>query len=92
MGLYRTVCGTAAWFDGFFGDSRFDDKTGETYGLVSLGGFYDRRDNFDERIRLRANFAFPAMRARGSVFIAQGDEDNLWKNAVAKRGKRGRQH
>ena len=77
VGLYRTVCGTAAWFDGFFGDSRFDEKTGDTYGRISLGGFYDRRDKFDQSIRLRANFAFPAMRERGSVFIAQGDEDSF---------------
>lgn len=86
-GLYRTVCGTAAWFDGFFGDSRYDEKTGDTYGRISLGGFYDRRDDFDERIRLRASFAFPAMRERGSVFIAQGDEDNF----VEERGREARE-
>jgi len=81
VGLYKTVCGTAAWFDGFFGDSRYDEKTGDTYGRLSLGGFYDRRDSFDERIRFRGKFAFPAMRARGSVFIVQGDEDSVIKGS-----------
>jgi len=81
IGLYKTVCGTAAWFDGFFGDSRYDEKTGDTYGRLSLGGFYDRRDSFDERIRFRGKFAFPAMRARGSVFIVQGDEDSVIKGS-----------
>ncbi len=77
VGLYRTVCGTAAWFDGFFGDSRFDERTGETYGRLSLGGFYDRRDKLDQRVRFRAKFAFPALRSRGSVFVTQGNDEQV---------------
>ncbi len=77
VGLYRTVCGTAAWFDGFFGDSRYDEKTGDTFGRFSVGGYYDRRDKLDSSVRLRANFAFPAMRERGSVFISQESEDSF---------------
>lgn len=79
VGIYKTVCGSAAWFDGFFGDSRFDEKTGDTYGRLSLGGFYDRRDSFDERMRFRAKFAFPAMRSRGAVFVEQGDAESVIK-------------
>jgi len=77
VGLYRTVCTTAAWFDGFFGDFRYDEKTGDTYGRFSIGGFYDRRDKLDNTVRLRGKYAFAAMRERGSVFVRQGDEDDI---------------
>ncbi len=85
VGLYRSVCGTAAWFDGFFGDSRYDERTGQTYGRLSLGAFYDRRDRLDERVRFRAKFAFPALRSLGSVFIEQGDADQI----IEERGNSG---
>jgi hypothetical protein len=78
-GLYRSVCGTAAWFDGFFGDSRYDEATGDTYGRLSVGGFWDERDGFDPRLRFRGRFALPALRNRGSFFIGRGDEDELIK-------------
>jgi len=77
VGLFRTVCSSAAWFDGFFGDSRYDEKTGDTYGRFSSGVFYDRRDDLDAIVRLRAKFSFPAMRNRGSVFIRQGEEESV---------------
>lgn len=77
VGLFRTVCNTGAFFDGFFGDSRFDEKTGETYGRFSSGFFYDRRDSFDPVIRLRAKFALAAARNRTSFFIRSGEENNV---------------
>ena len=74
VGLFRTVCNTGAWFDGFFGNSRFDQKTGDTFGRLSTGFFYDRRDDFDPNLRLRANFALAAARNRASLFIESGDD------------------
>ena len=75
--LYRTVCGTAAWFDGFFGDRRFDAATGETYGRVAAGGYWDEYEGFNSKIRFRAKYAFPSMRNRGAFFIGRGDEQQL---------------
>lgn len=80
VGLYSTVCEAAAWFDGFFGDARYDAATGETYGRVSLGGFTDQRNGFKPRLRFRTRFAFPALRQRGNFFLGRGNDDELIEN------------
>jgi len=75
--IYRTVCGATAWFDGFFGDRRFDQATGATYGRISAGGYWDERNGWDSRLRFRARFALPSLRERGSILIGRGDEQDL---------------
>jgi|GEM_PF-417760 len=78
MTIYQTVCGATAWFDGFFGDRRFDQITGETYGRISLGGYWDERNGFDPRLRFRARFALPALRERGTaLLIGRGNEQDV---------------
>lgn len=77
MGLYKSVCGATAWFDGFFGDRRFDQSSGETFGRISLGEFWDELDGFDTSLRFRARFALPALKEGASLLIGRGDEDNL---------------
>lgn len=77
MGLYQSVCGATAWFDGFFGDKRFDQSSGETFGRISLGEFWDELDGFDTSLRFRARFALPALKEGASLLIGRGDEDNL---------------
>jgi len=77
MGIYRTVCGATAWFDGFFGDSRYDQQSGQTFGRISFGGFWDELGGFDTSLRFRARFALPALSKRTSLLIGRGDEDNL---------------
>ena len=77
IGLYSTVCEAAAWFDGFFGDARYDAATGETYGRLSAGGFSDQRDGFKSRLRFRTRFAFPSLRRRGNFFLGRGNDDEL---------------
>ena len=80
VGLYSTVCEAAAWFDGFFGEARYDTATGETYGRLSTGGFYDQRDGFNSRLRFRTRFAFPSLRKRGNFFVGRGNEDEVLEN------------
>jgi hypothetical protein len=75
--VYETTCRTAAWFDGFFGNRRFDGRSGQTYGRVGLSGFWDQRDGFDPKFRFRANFALPALRDRASLMIGRGSEEEL---------------
>ncbi len=72
--IYQTVCGTVAWFDGFFGDKRFDAASRETYGRVSLSGFWDQRDGFDPKLRFRAKLALPALKDRANLMIGRGDD------------------
>lgn len=83
--LYDSVCTAAAWFDGFFGDARYDSATGETYGRVSLGGFYDERNGFDPQLKFRTRFALPALRNRGDFFFNRGTEEGQ----IEQRGSEG---
>ena len=75
--VYQTVCGATAWFDGFFGNNRYDQATGQTYGRISMGGYWDQLNGFDPRLRFRARFALPSLRERTSLLIGRGDEDDL---------------
>lgn len=85
VGLYETVCSTAAWFDGFFGDVRYDQRTAETYGRLSLGGAWDERDGFDPRLRFRARFALPALREGGNFFLGRGDDRQVVEESGVER-------
>lgn len=75
--VYRTVCGATAWFDGFFGNRRYDQDTGNTFGRITVGGYWDQLNGWDQTLRFRANFALPAVRKRGSITIGRGDEEDL---------------
>lgn len=75
--VYETVCGTAAWFDGFFGDRRYDTTSGNTFGRVGLSGFWDERDGFDPKLRFRAKYALPALRDRANIIVGRGDEKDF---------------
>jgi len=75
--VYEATCKSAAWFDGFFGTARYDERTGETHGRVGLSGFWDERDKFDPSMRFRASFALPSVRERASLMIGRGDEEEL---------------
>lgn len=87
MTIYQTVCGATAWFDGFFGDRRFDQVTGQTYGRISLGGYWDQRNGFDPRLRFRARFALPALRERSSALLfGRGDEQDVIEERNTSRG------
>jgi hypothetical protein len=63
-GVYKSVCGAGAWFDGLFGNPRFDQDSDSTYGRLGLFENYDRRDAFDTKVRLRARIALPAFHHR----------------------------
>jgi len=82
--VYETTCRTSAWFDGFFGNSRFDERAGNTFGRIGLSGFWDERDGFDPSLRFRATFALPAARERASLMIGRGDEDEMIEERTTK--------
>ena len=58
-GVYLSVCGTARWFDGLFGTRRYDQDSDDTFGRMQLGGSWDDRDGFDERLKLRGRGSLP---------------------------------
>lgn len=75
--VYKTVCGTTAWFDGFFGSNRYDAEYGNTYGRMGISGFWDQYDGFDPTLRLRAKIALPALKNRTALMIGRGDEKDF---------------
>jgi hypothetical protein len=74
-GLYRTVCLSAARFDGFFGNERYDRDYESTYGSVSVGTQWDERDHWDPSVRFRASVQLPQLNERFHAFIGRVDAD-----------------
>jgi len=75
--LYQAVCGSVAWFDGFFGTRKYDQASAETFGRVSMSGFWDERNGFEPKVRFRARFALPGLRERTSLLMGRGDDKEL---------------
>jgi hypothetical protein len=76
-GVYSGVCGAASWFDGMFGNPRYDQDSNDTYGRVGLFETLDRRDNLDTRLKFRARLALPAFQNRARITLGRGDEQEL---------------
>jgi hypothetical protein len=70
----QAICGSVAWFDGFFGTKKFDQASAATFGRMSLSSFWDERNGMNTRLRFRARFGLPAMRERTSLIIGRGDD------------------
>ena len=74
-GLYRSMCLSAARFDGFFGNARFDDEYQATYGNVVLGALWDERDRLDPNLRFKVRLRLPQLDERFNAFIGKVDPD-----------------
>lgn len=68
--------GTVRWVDGFFGGTELQPESNVSYGRLNVGGFWDERDGFKERFRLKARIALPALEERARLVIGRGDLDN----------------
>jgi hypothetical protein len=75
--LYRSMCSTAVWFDGFFGSARFDDEYQATHGSLALGALWDERDHWDPSVRFRLQMQLPQMSDRFSAFVGRVDSDEF---------------
>ena len=73
--LYRTMCLTAARFDGFFGNARFDDEYQATHGSLAVGMLWDERDQLDQSVRFRLRVHLPQLDERFNAFIGRTDFD-----------------
>jgi hypothetical protein len=73
--LYTSVCGTARWFDGFFGDDRAFNETRTTYGYFNLGVLWTRYEGVTPRGRGRAHVDFPNLERRASAFVGRVDPE-----------------
>ncbi len=72
----KTVCGSALWFDGLFGDSHVYDEHDASYGRVFVGLWWDERDGLDPRFRFRVRLSFPQLENRANVTLGREDLDS----------------
>ncbi len=75
--VHEVVNGTTRWFAGFFGESQLNDAGHVSRGRMTVGGFWDQRDNFKARVNLRARFALPALKNRTRLVLGRGDTDDF---------------
>ena len=74
---HHTVAGSAAWFDGLFGDVRADDDVYISRAWLTGLLAWDEEDGVSPRLRLRARYVFPQMERRLGVLIGRGDVDDV---------------
>ena len=52
--LYRLTCSSASWFDGLFGNTRYDEDYRATNGSLTAGTLWSERKSWQEVLRFRA--------------------------------------
>ena len=79
--VYRTVCGSARWFDSFFGDMRAFDETNTTHGWLSTHLIWSEYDDFTFKGRFRAKVYLPNVNERLSLFVGRVPEDEFFTDS-----------
>jgi hypothetical protein len=74
--LFKLTCSSASWFDGLFGDTRYDEEYRSTYGSVTTGALWSERKSWQEVLRFRAKVRLPQMNKRFHAFIGRVDRDD----------------
>ncbi len=72
-----SVCGSARWFDSFFGTQNEFDNRQSTFGRMGVGAFWDEDDGFDPEFSLRAKWNFPNMENRFNAVVGRGDVEDI---------------
>jgi hypothetical protein len=72
--LNERLCEPAAWFDGFFGDSRAEEETpvGSFFRLRN-SFIWDQDQNFGNKVRLSANISLPRVSDRVRLLVSRGE-------------------
>jgi len=74
-GCTGAICSSAAWFDGFFGNARFDDEYEASHGSVAVGAAWDERDRGDPSLRFRAHLNLPHLSDNFHAFVGRVDPE-----------------
>lgn len=78
--VYRSVCGSALWFDHFFGDEDFDDQNHEqqsTFGRLGGVLLWSEHDQLNLRGRLKVKLYLPRFEKRVNAFFGNYKEDEF---------------
>ena len=79
-GVYEAVCGSAFWFDSFFGSAQDSETRHDTYGRLSLKFRYDSIGGLDPKLRLRAHTSLPRFENKVQAIVGRADEDELLRD------------
>lgn len=73
--LYGAVCRSARWFDGFFGEERYDEEARGLRGRVSFGVENRERVGITQTPRFSARVPLPNVNRRIKLIIEREDEE-----------------
>lgn len=74
--LHQTVCGSALWFDGLFGE-RDVDVALRSHGRLEVSTAYSEFTGSRTRVRFDVRVKLPALQERLSAFIGVDDENDF---------------
>jgi hypothetical protein len=72
--LFRFLCLSARWFDGFFGEERYDDSAREVRGRLSYSVERRERVGTTENVRFSVRLPLPNLNRRLKVVFERDDE------------------
>lgn len=75
--LYRLTCSSSSWFDGLFGDGRYDDEYRQTHGSVIVGGRWSQYDDFSKTLKFKARVQLPQLNEKFHAFIGRDDRQDF---------------
>lgn len=73
----KSVCGSARWFDSFFGTQREFEDRDSTFGRLGVGAFWDEDDGVDAEFRFRAKINLPNLDDRWQASFGRGSADEV---------------
>lgn len=71
--LHHGICATVRWFDGFFGDQRFDEAARKIRGRVAYSIEHRDRVGVDAKLRLRLRVTTPNLSQRLNFYVERED-------------------
>jgi hypothetical protein len=74
--LYKLTCSSASWFDGLFGNSRYDEDYRATHGSLTTGAQWSQRQAWQEVLRFQLRMYLPQMNRRLHAFIGRVDRND----------------
>ena len=75
--VYRTVCGSAVWFDGFFGEELSFEEGESSYGRLGMSVQWDEFNGVKYRGTFKAKLALPRFENRVNAFVGRYDKEEF---------------
>lgn len=75
--IYRSVCGSAFWFDSFFGEEEAYRQRDATFGRAGLSPHWSEKDGFQVKGRFKAKINLPRLEKRLNAFFGNYDENEF---------------